>query len=61
MDMQFRRPPDVAQPFGYLDAKPERNRVPGWLKISALILIIVILLAVSMMLLGGGHNPMQHF
>ena len=65
MDTQTRRAADAdtrpAEPLSYLDARPERGRPPGWMKITVLILAIVVLLVVAMMLLGGGHNPMQHF
>lgn len=61
METQSHRAADAAQPLGYIDSEPQPSRIPGWVKITALMLIIVILLAAAMMLLGGGHNPMQHF
>jgi hypothetical protein len=49
-----------AEPPSSLDAKRDRGGLPGWLKITLLMLAIVVLLVVSMMLLGGGHNPGRH-
>jgi hypothetical protein len=51
----------VAERTGYADS--ESRGLPGWVKVSAIVLAIFVLLVVSMMVLGGGqglHMPRPH-
>jgi hypothetical protein len=53
----------VADPSRYSDSKSDTRGLPGWLKVSAIVIAILALLMVSMMLLGGGqgiHVPRPH-